>query len=255
MTEVRFDAAEPHALLKVEIGVLSARTCAEKQQLRCRLVFGCDGMNSIVRTALERIEPAFGTSTISTPSAGLVFRAMLCANPDGIKTTQGVGVLSSSAKGSMYGVRNAAHAESLNMLPFAGDPSAPRPIGCARVSDNWLFQCATAEEVYDKLDAIYPQLQARKRLEPASVEAWVKGTGSTFPQPCWARRAVRVSHRGAAAAAILGDALHTFPPDLGQGANSGLEDVDTLLSAIELEQEIDSRNLTLTLTLTRSAGP
>ena len=138
MTEVRFDAAEPHALLKVEIGVLSARTCAEKQQLRCRLVFGCDGMNSIVRTALERIEPAFGTSTISTPSAGLVFRAMLCANPDGFKTTQGVGVLSSSAKASMYGVRNAAHAESLNMLPFAGDPSAPRPIGCVRVrsSDN-----------------------------------------------------------------------------------------------------------------------
>ena len=42
---------------------------------------------------------------------------------------------------------------------------------------------------------------------------------------------------GAAAAAILGDALHTFPPDLGQGANSGLADVDTLLSGIELEKE------------------
>ena len=78
----------------------------------------------------------------------------------------------------------------------------------------------------------------------------MKGTGSTFPQPRWAGRAVRVARGGAAAAAILGDALHTFPPDLGQGANSGLEDVDTLLSAIELEQEIDSRNLTLTLTLT-----
>ena len=69
----------------------------------------------------------------------------------------------------MYGVRNAAHAESLSMLPFAGDPSAPRPIGCARVSDNWLFQCATAEEVYDKLGAIYPQLQV-PRVEREALE-------------------------------------------------------------------------------------
>ena len=28
------------------------------------------------------------------------------------------------------------------------------------MADNWLFRCATAEEVYDKLDALYPQLQA-----------------------------------------------------------------------------------------------
>ena len=41
-SHARFDMAGPHAVLKIEIGVLSARTCAEKQQLRCRLLSNPD---------------------------------------------------------------------------------------------------------------------------------------------------------------------------------------------------------------------
>jgi hypothetical protein len=40
VTEVRFDDAGPYAVLKVEVGVMSGRTCAEKQQLRCHLLVG-----------------------------------------------------------------------------------------------------------------------------------------------------------------------------------------------------------------------
>ena len=53
-------------MFQVDIGAL------KKQQMRCPLLFGCDGMHSVVRAMLEKIDPAFGTSTISTPSAGLV---------------------------------------------------------------------------------------------------------------------------------------------------------------------------------------
>ena len=35
---------------------------------------------------------------------------------------------------------------------------------------------------------------------------------------------------------LLGDALHAFPPDLGQGVNSGLEDV------VELNNCLDDSN-------------
>jgi 2-polyprenyl-6-methoxyphenol hydroxylase-like FAD-dependent oxidoreductase len=38
-----------------------------------------------------------------------------------------------------------------------------------------------------------------------------------------------------AGAIILGDALHAFPPDLGQGVNSALQDVMGLQAALEAE--------------------
>ena len=33
--------------------------------------------------------------------------------------------------------------------------------------------------------------------------------------------------------ALAGDALHSFPPDLGLGVNAALQDVDALVSSVE----------------------
>ncbi|CAK0800585.1 unnamed protein product [Prorocentrum cordatum] len=71
-------------------------------------------------------------------------------------------------------------------------------------------------------------MEARERLSPGSASAWCTGEGTTFPHARWCSRASAwVADCGVA---LLGDSLHCFPPDLGQGVNAGLSDVSSLLA-------------------------
>lgn len=51
----------------------------------------------------------------------------------------------------------------------------------------------------------------------------VQAVPGTFPAPQFVR--TLATEVGGTGFAILGDAAHAFPPDLGQGVNSALEDV------------------------------
>jgi 2-polyprenyl-6-methoxyphenol hydroxylase-like FAD-dependent oxidoreductase len=59
---------------------------------------------------------------------------------------------------------------------------------------------------------------------------FISSPAGRFPAPQFVRRLSCVV-RGTGFA-LLGDAAHAFPPDLGQGVNSALEDVSVLLDAL-----------------------
>ena len=75
-------------------------------------------------------------------------------------------------------------------------------------------------------------MEARQRLTVESARAWCETEGSVFPAPRWSGKAATVVN-DKVVAVILGDALHTFPPDLGQGLNSGMVDVGVALDLME----------------------
>jgi len=59
----------------------------------------------------------------------------------------------------------------------------------------------------------------------------VQAVPGTFPAPQFVR--TLATEVGGTGFAILGDAAHAFPPDLGQGVNSALEDVCVLMDALK----------------------
>uniref|UniRef100_A0A7S1AC20 FAD-binding domain-containing protein n=1 Tax=Noctiluca scintillans TaxID=2966 RepID=A0A7S1AC20_NOCSC len=209
LTSLTFDAGL--ATAQVQIG-------DEVLRVTSRFVFGCDGAKSAVRAKLQAVSAEcmadFEPRVLDTPSSGLVYRAVLATPPDEFHPHKIHRIAGKSG-------------QSVAMLPFSGARGEPRPLSFARTADSILHNLATPDAVYAYLDEEFPQLEARKRLSFAAASAWCSSPGSTFPRARWCNRAsVVVSGVGAA---LLGDSLHSFPPDLGQGVNSGFTDVAALL--------------------------
>merc|ERR1712176_538197 len=128
--------------------------------------------------------------------------------------------------------------EALSMFPYGGEVGKSRPICKVSYSSYRLFHAESSNHLYDMLDEEFPQLKVRERLSVESVKAWCETEGSTFPRPRWANKACSV-HQGVFAC-ILGDALHCYPPDLGQGLNNGMADVERVLDLMKDGQEISA---------------
>lgn len=79
----------------------------------------------------------------------------------------------------------------------------------------------------------FPRLDWDTLVEDdAEWERFAHANGTTFP-PCQYCTGLQVSSPDETAGVVLaGDALHAFPPDLGQGVNSGLSDVLALDRAL-----------------------
>eukprot|EP00747_Dinoflagellata_sp_TGD_P029129 gnl/TRDRNA2_/TRDRNA2_133706_c2_seq1.p1 gnl/TRDRNA2_/TRDRNA2_133706_c2~~gnl/TRDRNA2_/TRDRNA2_133706_c2_seq1.p1 ORF type:complete len:249 (+),score=30.54 gnl/TRDRNA2_/TRDRNA2_133706_c2_seq1:3-749(+) len=117
--------------------------------------------------------------------------------------------------------------QSFSMLPGVTKPGEPRPIMKARYPTDPLNNLKTPEQVYKLIQVDFPQLDV-DCFDRASVEGFCESRGSVFPEAKWARRACHVVETGGVM--LLGDALHAFPPDLGQGVNAGFVDVQRLLA-------------------------
>ncbi|CAB9520873.1 FAD binding domain [Seminavis robusta] len=193
---------------------VDATGTSDLKKVRAKFLFGCDGIRSLVRSKLCSFDPSFEITKVPCLSEGLVFRATLYTPPDSMDPNETYIIFGKTGS-------------KLGMLPFGGEPGKPRPVSTVRQSDFSFFQLKSPEALYEELEAEFPQLDIRNRLSPEAAQAWVESDGSTFPRPRYAGRA------GIAADGVVsflvGDAMHCFPPDLGQGLNSGMVDVERVL--------------------------
>jgi len=103
--------------------------------------------------------------------------------------------------------------------------------------------------VYDFFEKAFPQLPINQILSPEEAERFAKSEGGKFPTPQYCSGLYFVGDSiGTASVVLLGDAIHCFPPDIGQGVNSALEDVFVLNEAISRSD----RNLSIALPLYES---
>ena len=182
-----------------------------QQVIHSKFVFGCDGINSQVRNTLASTDRKFSLSTVSSPSAGLVLKSFSCGNPPGVENHE-----TAVVKGT--------HGESLTMLSFT-ETGDLRPLCAARRPNFFLYKCRTVAQVYEALDREFPQLQGMISTE--SVKNYLSTTPIIFSKPSWASKAATTVN--GVGVALVGDALHHFPPDIGQGVQAGLVDVQELL--------------------------
>jgi len=231
------------SLSKGEAGGRVRVTLADGSELAPRLVLACDGLDSRVRNTLRQWSgdgASFEPVVLPSASSGLQYK-MLLVPPDFELRNLSV---SSPASGSMlirtepqsaYTVPSVKTARRekirLGLLP-SRDPSVPRTANIIKPKEHRIWQITRADELLAFLGESFPQIDRIESLvSREEAEAFVQAVPGAFPAPQFVR--TLATEVGGTGFAILGDAAHAFPPDLGQGVNSALEDVCVLMDALK----------------------
>jgi kynurenine 3-monooxygenase len=268
------DKATGRVAVRVEVGAAEGeegKTATTTRTFYPSLVLGCDGINSVVRKALERwaeedddnndttTSPTFSLRSFPSPAAGLKFKVLRLPpnprlNPDDPATTlrnPSFAVLVGQYKGrplrmGLLPVRDESMGRTGNIITPPDHPfwHAP-PQGDAAA-------CRAA------LKEAFPQADWDSLVPEDVMRAFAESEGGVFPLPQASDGVAYVlkggdggggggGESGAAAAEaaaattaattttttttavlLVGDAAHAFPPDLGQGVNAALQDVQAL---------------------------
>lgn len=235
------------------------------------LLVGCDGINSIVRNTLQechkQASDKFQLQYYPSPSSLLKYKVLtLPANfpldANGEETA--VCDMSYAIRGSF---KEPKRKISLGLLPLK-NPDAPRTANIITRPDHEIWNLNTGDEIYNYFEQAFPQLPIRQIISPIEAERFAKSEGGQFPVPqyCSGLYSLLNQEQSATGIILLGDAIHCFPPDIGQGVNSALEDVcvlnealsqshDNILQALPLYESLRQKDLKPLIRLSQTAFP
>lgn len=222
------------------------------------LLIGCDGLHSIVRNSLKEWDKStsnkFEMQLFPSPSSGLKYKVLTLPPNFCLDNTGNSHAVSTMAYAIRGALRDRQRSFSLGILPLK-NPDEPRSANIIKYPDHQIWELKNTEELYDFLEQNFPQLPVRQIVSPEEAERFVNSAGGYFPIPQYCsglywllnheQTGEDISQYPAGGIILLGDAIHCFPPDIGQGVNSALEDVCILNQA--LSQSNDDISLTLPL--------
>jgi len=227
--------------------LVTARTGAGQVfQFRPRLLAGCDGQFSVVRQTLHQWHgqgDRFGLIEKPSASAGLRFKTLnlppnlpLGAEGKGQADADKMYVFRSAIKDKNRALTMAVF-PTRNETDFRTATFATRP-------QHAIWSVQSGSEMLDYLEEAFPQLQVRDLISLDEAERFAHHEGGKFPMIHYCEGLSHVLEREkkspesrSAGVVLLGDAIHCFPPDIGQGVNSALEDVSILEQAFEETQD------------------
>lgn len=95
-----------------------------------------------------------------------------------------------------------------------------------------MWSCQTGSQLLEFIEESFPQISDLPNfIKPEEADEFARGKPGKFPMPQFVPRLTASS--GETELALLGDAAHAFPPDVGQGVNSALEDVISLMDILK----------------------
>uniref|UniRef100_A0A7S3NM05 FAD-binding domain-containing protein n=1 Tax=Aureoumbra lagunensis TaxID=44058 RepID=A0A7S3NM05_9STRA len=208
------------------------------------LLIGCDGLDSMVRSAMD-VPPCV---ILPSPSAGLCYKIMSVPSNFKVKdlSTQ---KLVQTEPNRAYTLRSAATQRQRNIrlgfLPVA--PSVRiRTANVIKPKNHHVWKLQSLDEARAFFKSSFPQLPkpfADAELEPFVQAAKNPDRIASFPASRYSPIVSKVCTDKKIPCLLLGDAASAFPPDLGQGVNSALEDVLVLGNLIN-SQSLSQQPLT-----------
>ncbi|CAD5953271.1 Kynurenine 3-monooxygenase [Planktothrix tepida] len=205
-------------------------------------VVGCDGLNSIVRQTLNDWEKPdhhrFEMQYFPSASSGLRYQVLTLPPQFPLSNQlddQSVCTMAYAIRGKTVEGQKKI---SLGLLPMK-NPDEPRTANIITYPNHKIWTLKTNEELYRFLEQSFPQLSIRDIISESEITRFVNSQGGVFPVPqfCSGLHFLLKSDQTFSAILLLGDAVHCFPPDIGQGVNSALEDVYILQQVLEETQD------------------
>ena len=126
----------------------------------------------------------------------------------------------------------------LGFLPMKNN-DAVRPANVITRPDHDVWRITDGAEMREFFQKSFPRFdfaEGGKNGDLVSKKEWdrfAKAQGTKFPLCQYSPGIQESSESGECGVVLVGDALHSFPPDIGQGINAGLEDVNSLDKALK----------------------
>ena len=222
----------------VDVLLLPTNESTVARRVRPDLILGCDGLRSSVREAMIASCPteaaAFDRIRHPSPSSKLLYKVL--SMPACIPLNGDMAAADNNQMAYAFLSRHSAADKAMALVAYpVASADEARTVNIIRLPDHALWARDSAKGVLDFLEDAFPQLPIRDLVSAEEAEDFVTVKAPKFPAPQYTRKCQAMV--GGVPALLLGDAAHAFPPDLGLGVNTALEDVLILSQMLEAHED------------------